>query len=84
MQLPNGSGWPWRQTKKEEQHWRSWVLPYSSGWPGYGGRKKSKKKERILFGFYCDLIMIEIGVLKNKKKLKQRARLPSNRNHFSS
>ena len=24
MQLPNGSGWPWRQTKKEKQDWRIW------------------------------------------------------------
>ena len=22
MQLPNGSGWPWRRTKKEKQNWR--------------------------------------------------------------
>ena len=22
MQLPNGSGWPWRWTKKEKQDWR--------------------------------------------------------------
>ena len=24
MQLPNGSGWPWRRTKKEKQDWRRW------------------------------------------------------------
>ena len=24
MQLPNGSGWPWRWTKKEKQNWRRW------------------------------------------------------------
>ena len=24
MQLPNGSGWPWRLTKKEKQDWRRW------------------------------------------------------------
>ena len=22
LHLPNGSGWPWRQTKKEKQDWR--------------------------------------------------------------
>ena len=22
IQLPNGSGWPWRRTKKEKQDWR--------------------------------------------------------------
>ena len=24
MQLPNGSVWPWRRTKKEKQDWRRW------------------------------------------------------------
>ena len=24
MQLPNGSGWPWRRTKREKQGWRRW------------------------------------------------------------
>ena len=24
MQLPNGSGWPWRRTKKKKQDWRRW------------------------------------------------------------
>ena len=24
MQLSNGSGWPWRWTKKEKQDWRRW------------------------------------------------------------
>ena len=24
LQLPNGSGWPLRQTKKEKQDWRRW------------------------------------------------------------
>ena len=46
--------------------------------PGDRGRKKSKKK----IGFDLDIIWIEIGVFKNKKQNKKKARSPCNGNHF--
>ena len=49
-QLPNGSGWPWRQTKKERKTRE--VVAVQVG-PGDRGRKKSKKKRN---GFDLDLI----------------------------
>ena len=77
MQLPNGSVWPCRRTKKEKQDWRS---------HGDGRKKKSKtgedgsyhiaqiglgnrgrKKSKKWIGFDLDLIWIEIGVLKRNE-----------------
>ena len=43
----NGSGWPWRQTKKEKQDWRRWLEPHSSGWPW----RQWKKEEQNRNGF---------------------------------
>ena len=59
MQLPNGSVWPWRRTKKEKQDWRNGSYQTVQIGPGDRGRKKSKK----WIGFDLDLIWIEIGVL---------------------
>ena len=52
MQLPNGSGWPWRRTKKEKQDWRRWLQPHISGWPW----RQRKKEEQKRNGFDLDLI----------------------------
>ena len=42
MQLPNGSGWPWRRTMKEEEDWRMQTAQVGHG---DGRRKKSKTGE---------------------------------------
>ena len=63
MQLPNGSGWPWIWTKKENQDWE--IGGYHTAQVGPGDRG-IKKKELVRFGFDLDLIWIEIGVSKIK------------------
>ena len=46
-QLPNGSGWPWRQTKKESKTREVVATNTVHVGPGDRGRKKSKQKEWI-------------------------------------
>ena len=44
MQLPNGSGWPWRRTKKEKSKTGE-DGSYQTAGHGDGRRKKSKTEE---------------------------------------
>ena len=43
MQLPNGSGMPWRRMKKEKQAGENVSYHTAQVSPGDRGRKKSKK-----------------------------------------
>ena len=43
MQLPNGSGWPWKRMKKEEEDWRMMQLPNGSE-VGHGDGQGKKRK----------------------------------------
>ena len=53
MQLPNGSSWPWRRTKKEEARLKKMVATTQLRCLGDRGRKKSKNG--------LDLIWIDNG-----------------------
>ena len=76
-QLPNGSGWPWRQTKKESKTGEDGSYHTAQVGPGDRGKKKSKKRN----GFDLDLIWIyviwiEIEVFKNKKNSRNELARP--------
>ena len=62
MQIPNGSGSPWRRTKKTRLE--KMVATTQLWWPWRQRKKEEQKKDWI--GFGVDLTWIEIGVFKNK------------------
>ena len=52
MQLPNGSGWPWRRMKKEGKTGEDGS--YHTGPVGSGDRERKKSKKKVMdlrFGF---------------------------------
>ena len=64
MQLPNGSGWPWRRTKKEDKTGEDGSYHTAQVGPGDRGRKKSKK----WIGFDLDLLTwMEFSKIKNSR-----------------
>ena len=77
MQIPNGSGWPWRRTKKEKSKTGEVIATTQLRWA-----LETEEERRAKNGL--DLIWIEIG-LKIKKTIffwNELAR--PNGNHFSS